>query len=302
MNGSIGFIILHYNAIKETIDCVDSIVKNIDTDNYYIVIVDNKSPNETGKELYEKYSDNSRITVILNDENVGFARGNNVGYKYAKDNLKCDFLCLMNNDTLVIQKDFYSTILNEYNCSKFGIMGPRIILNDGSDNPLYIKLPSREFLVDELKLQRSTLFQMKWHLDHFVTAFKLCRNFINKMLKRPFVSRYREYMVYENTKERCEDIVLHGCCLIFSTEYTDIYDDAFNPNTFVYREEELLYLRCREKDLRVVYNPKLMLKHLEDASTNTLVSGKRDKIKFQLKNQIESIKVLLDEMDKNGDI
>ena len=40
MSGRIGFVILHYNAIRETIDCVNSIMKNIDTDNYFIIIVD----------------------------------------------------------------------------------------------------------------------------------------------------------------------------------------------------------------------------------------------------------------------
>ena len=37
---SIGFVILHYNTMKETADCAESIKKKI-------VIVDNASPNGT---------------------------------------------------------------------------------------------------------------------------------------------------------------------------------------------------------------------------------------------------------------
>lgn len=298
MEGSIGFVILHYNAIKETADCVASIVSRIDTDNYHIVIVDNHSPNGTGPELQDMYKDSSKVEVILNDDNLGFARGNNVGYRYMRDRLACDFICIMNNDTLIIQDDFYNVITEEYEQSKFGIMGPRVKLKDGRDNHLYVKLPDREFLTDELKLQRRTLFQMKWHLDHFVTAYKMCRNFINKCLKRPYVSRYREYFIHDGTDIRHEDIVLHGCCLVFSPVYIKEYEDAFNPNTFVYREEDLLYLRCKKKNMGIVYNPKLLIRHLEDVSTDTIVRKNRDKIKFQLSNQAKSLKVLLEEMDK----
>ena len=44
---SIGFVILHYNTMKETADCAESVKKKIDTPNYHIVIVDNASPNGT---------------------------------------------------------------------------------------------------------------------------------------------------------------------------------------------------------------------------------------------------------------
>ena len=43
MNPKIVFVILHYLAIKETIDCVSSIQQNVCYDNYSIIIVDNGS-------------------------------------------------------------------------------------------------------------------------------------------------------------------------------------------------------------------------------------------------------------------
>ena len=70
MEERIGFVILHYNAIKETVDCVNSIINNIDTDDYFIIIVDNKSPNYTGETLKEKYGKSEKIKVILNKENL----------------------------------------------------------------------------------------------------------------------------------------------------------------------------------------------------------------------------------------
>lgn len=300
MSERLGFVILHYNAIKETIDCISSIEDRADTDNYCIVVVDNCSPNGSGQNLKKRYEISDRVTVICNDKNLGFAGGNNIGYKYAKNVLKCDFICIMNNDTLVIQDDFFEVIKTEYEKSGFGILGPRIILKNEGDNSIYVKLPSKEFLEEELAIQKRDLFLMTWHLDHFVTAYKMTRNLVNRIRKKPYVSRYQDFFKQEGTKERHENIVLHGCCLVFSPKYLNEYADAFNPDTFLYREEELLYLRCISKSMKLVYNPKLLIKHLEDVSTDTIIRGSRDKIKFQLRNQIDSLRVLLREMNSCG--
>ncbi len=47
MEYKIGFVILHYNAYKETIQCAKSIMDKLDTDCYEIIIVDNDSPNKS---------------------------------------------------------------------------------------------------------------------------------------------------------------------------------------------------------------------------------------------------------------
>lgn len=62
--------------MEETINCVSSIRKNIDTSNYHIIVVDNASPNKTGFQL-KKYGDDSTVTVLLSEKNLGFANGNN---------------------------------------------------------------------------------------------------------------------------------------------------------------------------------------------------------------------------------
>lgn len=299
MNETIGFVILHYNAIKETIDCVNSIIFNIDTEKYYIIIVDNKSPNGTGKKLKCMYSASDRIKVILNNENLGFACGNNVGYKYACYKLKCDFICVLNNDTLMIQDNFFEVIRKEYDKSRFGVLGPRIILKDGSDNQLYYKFPDLSFFEDEMMIQKKVLWQMRWRLNYIVVAVKLLRNYFYKLLGKKIKGRYEKYQSVSLTNKRREDVVLHGCCIIFSKEYFVSFQEAFNPNTFLYKEEELLYLRCRRKHLTIVYNPDLKIKHLEDAATDTILRKKRAKIMFQLDNQIRSLKVLIDTMKKN---
>lgn len=297
MRYSICFVILHYNVIKETMNCVKSIAYNLQNDNYNVVIVDNASPNMSGELLRKKYEKDKRIFVILNRENLGFARGNNIGYQYAVHVLNSDFICILNNDTLIKQRDFFDIIKKEYIESKFGVLGPQIILKNGQINPVYYQFPEKSFFERELQIHRQEYWQMKWHLNYPIVAFKLFRNIIYKLIGKETKSRQGIYELSVHLDERYENVVLHGCCIIFSPEYLKAYEEAFNPDTFLYKEEELLYLRCKKKKLKMIYNPKLKIIHLEDIATNSIKQRRRKRIMFWLENQINSLEVLLNVME-----
>ncbi|BDZ77037.1 glycosyltransferase [Claveliimonas bilis] len=293
----IGFVILHYNAIKETIDCVNSIINNIDTDDYFIIVVDNKSPNNTGEDLKKRYAKNKKVKVILNKSNLGFAGGNNIGYQYAVEELLCSFVCILNNDTLIIQNDFLGTIKQEYQRSKFGVMGPMIILKKGEINNLYYSLPDLEFFKKEKKIMEKEYFIARFHLRIPNALFKMIKNVFCKIVRIKRVSRFHNYFTTAGLNNRHEDVILHGCCLIFSPLYIGAYKEAFNAKTFLYKEEELLYLRCRQKSLKTVYNPNLVIRHLEDASTNSVLESNNAKRVRWAKNQIDSLQVVIEEME-----
>lgn len=91
-------ILLNYNNYKDTIECINSIKQNTSENNfiYEIVVVDNKSTNESLAKLKEIEG----ITLIEANENAGFSAGNNIGIKYALDN-KSEYILLLNNDTII---------------------------------------------------------------------------------------------------------------------------------------------------------------------------------------------------------
>ena len=92
----IGFVVLHYNVVAETEQCVESILKRIDSSDFEIVVVDNASPNKSGPQIQSLFANREHVSVILNEENLGFARGNNVGFRFLKNEKKCDFIVMLN--------------------------------------------------------------------------------------------------------------------------------------------------------------------------------------------------------------
>jgi GT2 family glycosyltransferase/glycosyltransferase involved in cell wall biosynthesis len=93
----VSLVVLTYNNLNLTKECLDSIERNTEYDNYEVIVVDNLSTDETREYLIQNYSKKENYTIILNDENVGFAAGNNIGLEKATG----DILVVLNNDTYV---------------------------------------------------------------------------------------------------------------------------------------------------------------------------------------------------------
>jgi len=118
-------IILNWNGLDDTLECLKSLGK-IDYPNYKIVLVDNKSKNDEGQIIKQRYPE---IHLIQNKKNEGFSEGNNIGIRYA---LKkgADYILYLNNDT-VVSPDFLS-ILVDYSQKheKAGVVGPKMLYYD----------------------------------------------------------------------------------------------------------------------------------------------------------------------------
>ena len=103
----ISFVILHYQAVDETISCIETIIEKV-SGNKKVIVVDNGSPNGTGKLLQEKYKGFDCVCVVSTKKNLGFAKGNNIGFQEAKKD-NPDFIVVMNNDVFLKQDDFTDT-------------------------------------------------------------------------------------------------------------------------------------------------------------------------------------------------
>ncbi|MBQ9334678.1 MAG: HAD-IIIC family phosphatase [Lachnospiraceae bacterium] len=88
------FIILSYNNVYLTEECLRSIYSNCAPGAFSVVILDNASDAETVKWLKSRADDN--LILLLSDENMGFGPGCNEAFKYADPEADVFFL---NNDT-----------------------------------------------------------------------------------------------------------------------------------------------------------------------------------------------------------
>lgn len=284
-NLKIAFIILHYQNIDVSEKCLEYLSELKYYKDCEIVLVDNASPNGSGKVLNEKYKDIKNIHVLCLEKNLGFASGNNYGYLYAKKELNVDMAIIMNSDVFIKDIDFINkiyTLSNKY--KNYSIIAPDIInKNDYHQNPYMLK-----------RIENSS--QYKIILKKIIGYILYSIPIINKKL----ISRKKINLIKTNSKEtNCiENFIPHGACLIYTAKWLKDENKAFVEGTFLFVEEELLYDYADKMNHKIIYLPELEVYHIEDASQDSVNSNLIKKKKNQIKNEIFSRKVLLKERKK----
>jgi len=123
LESSVYIILLNWNGLNDTNECLQSL-KKITYDNFEVVVVDNNSSGNDVNILKEEFGGFTH-KIIVNDSNLGFSGGNNVGIKYAIEN-GADYILLLNNDTIV-EPDFLDNLVSHVNInSSVGILTPVI--------------------------------------------------------------------------------------------------------------------------------------------------------------------------------
>ena len=123
-NPEVSIIVPAYNQEKYTLACVESIIKNTDNVTYEIIIMDDKSPHQSAREIY-KYMKN--IIFHSNEENLGFLRNCNKGATFSNGK----YLLFLNNDTNV-QPGWLSSLVDLIGTSEeIGMVGSRLVYPNG---------------------------------------------------------------------------------------------------------------------------------------------------------------------------
>ncbi len=292
----IAFLILHYKNEKETIACVESI-QNLYAMQHEIeiVIVDNGSQNGSTEILHQKYVEDERIKIIDVPENMGFSGGNNVGFSALKKYHNLEFLVVCNSDVIFIQNDFIEKIQDNYEQTQFDILGPDIykVQKDKkkSTSPLYKRIANLTVLDDTEQVFRTRLSAIEageksW--EKIKMTYPSMKIGIRYGL---FCVLKKVYEVGNNWFPRQkENVILQGACLIFSAHYMAVHEKLFEPETFLYYEEAILYARAQMEGLKLVYAPSLKVWHKEGGSTN-VEQGRIERYEKHLVNRLAAIKI-----------
>lgn len=281
-NVKIAFVILHYKAIEDTRQCIKSILENVDKKYVHLVVVDNGSPDDSGRILCNEYKKNDLVTIICNKKNVGFSNGNNVGYRYAKKVLTAEYIVLCNNDIILFQNDLIEKIDKEFQCSNFAVLGPMILTKDGK----FTSSPSRIAPLNKKEVKELLKYYTwcyRFNKVYLLRVYYLWRKLCRKKKMKDFKECYKKQY----------DVSVHGCFMVFSKIYIDEFD-GLNENTFMYGEEEILYKTLLDHKMRIVYTPEIAVYHKEDVSTNSVHKSNHCKQDFYYRNIVKSTKILLD--------
>lgn len=105
MHPSVHVIILNWNGLQDTVECIES-CRKISYPNVRLLVVDNGSTDGSEAALRARFPD---VELLQTGANLGFAGGNNVGMKHALAR-GANWVLLLNNDT-VVAPDFVDALV-----------------------------------------------------------------------------------------------------------------------------------------------------------------------------------------------
>lgn len=227
-------IVVNYNTCEATSACLASVrEQEVDFD-VEVVLVDNGSADSSAEILRRRHPE---VHVIEAGENLGFARGVNLGVHHATG----EYVLLLNPDTLVRPGTLAQLVSFARRHPDYGVYGGRTLRPDGSVDPSSC-------------WGAPTLWSLTSFALGLSTAFKGSRVFDPEALGG-----------WERDSVR-EVPIVTGCLLLTSrTDWDRIggMDELF----FLYGEDAEFSLRARAKGYRPVVVPEAVIVHEVGGST-----------------------------------
>jgi GT2 family glycosyltransferase len=121
----LSIVIVTWNTKRIVAECVESIERSTAAVKAQIIVVDNASTDGTADLIRERFP---LVTLICNQENVGFARANNIGIRLCTG----DYVFLINSDVVVPEGCLQKMIAYMSEHPDIGMIGPLMRLADGA--------------------------------------------------------------------------------------------------------------------------------------------------------------------------
>jgi GT2 family glycosyltransferase len=166
----ISVIIVNWNTKALLLDCVASLYQTTHTSSLEIIVVDNASKDGSIEALRSNFPD---VSAIVNKENLGFAKANNIGIKKAKGR----YVCLVNSDVKALDNvlDNMRTYMEHH--PEVGALAPKTFFGDMSiqkncrEFPTLRNIFCQEFFLDVLFPNVAALHGREmFHFDYDATS------------------------------------------------------------------------------------------------------------------------------------
>lgn len=221
------------------IDCINSIREKTLKTTYEVIVVDNASGDGSVELLRQAFPE---ITVIASDVNLGFGKANNLGAKQASGK----YLFLLNPDTILVNDAI--GILHDYleMHPNAGVAGGNLYATDMSPAPSFC----RQF--DDLTLEKRRASW--WTLIGSKVRDKLHSGSARKNIAEFNYTENPEKVAY-----------IFGADMLMPRALFERVN-GFDPDFFMYAEEEELTWRISSLGYDVVCVPQAKIIHLEGAT------------------------------------
>lgn len=251
-------IIINYKDEDRTIRFVKEEVSKITTP-HAVIIVNNGSTTESSQNLH---SELTSCVIIDSTENLGFAKGNNLGAEYAKKNIfrsigTEDFLLFSNSDIKFNDNNVAEALIDRISSLPYtAVIGPKII---GLDGRLQSPFPFQTFMDRHFWIYWGNLF-------------------MNKKKKAE-----RLGLDYSEHAQEGYHYWVSGSFFLMRAK--DFYDcGEMDPATFLYCEEPILSERLKKIGRKVYYYPAVSVIH-EHGVTTTKTHNRQNLRKYTLQSE-----------------
>lgn len=247
-NLKVGIIILNYMTYELTIKCLENL-NNLEYDDFFVVVVDNLSPNNSYKNIDEYISKHSLkydIYLLRSDKNGGYSYGNNIGIRKA-ESLKAEYILIMNNDIVIKEYDFLKKLsVFLHKNDNIAMVGPGIIQKSN---------------MIELPLLPSRIKPFKYITSNILYPFNIL---FNKILRKRIQNCQKPIRVY----------AVSGCCFMIRT---NVFKEVnyFDDNIFLYGEECILGEKLYKKGYEVFFIPNVRVFHDHSTTIKSFYTSNR---------------------------
>ena len=253
----IGYVCTNFNNSIFTLQAIRTLLSNKDHD-YHIVVVDNNSNLDDVELLREMSSQFSCLRLILNNENIGYFRGLNLGISQLRsEHADIDWMVVGNND-LEFPSDFSDNLAEHASrLSAHAVVSPDVITVDGQhQNPHVISNIStiREIFYD--------LYYSNYYLGLLIHKLAMMFRVVSDRADE------EQWQVAQPISQG------HGSCYLLGPRFFEQFKELWAP-TFLMSEEFFLSKQLGDVGQQVYYEPAIQVVHHWHASLAKLPSKQR---------------------------
>ncbi len=229
--------IVSWNVADDLRACLQSVRSQETPPSFEVIVADNDSSDDSVRMLRENFAE---VELILNDENLGFAKATNQTLRAARGR----YLMMLNPDT-VLQPDCLAKLVAVADAHpEAGIVAPKLIYPDGS-----LQFSCRRFPTIAAAIYRNTVFGRLF----------------------PGARAASDYIMRDCDHDTQHDVDwASGACLLIRREAYEAVGEL--DEGFVWGSEDVDYcFRMHRAGLEVLYSPVTEVVHAVGRSTDQAV-------------------------------